>query len=91
MICNLFFSPTGGIRKIAEILGTAMHADKMIDFTPAAVKLDSLVLSQDDVCIISVPSFGGRIPFSTADKLKTLKANGAKSITLADRWHLLPV
>lgn len=83
MIYNLFFSPTGGTRKVAEILGTIMHVDKIIDFTPASVKLDSIALSPDDVCMISVPSFGGRIPFPAAEKLKTLKANGAKAVMVS--------
>lgn len=80
MIYNLFFSPTGGTKKVAEILGNAMHVEQNIDFTPAAVKLDSLQLTEKDICLISVPSFGGRIPFSATDKLKTLKADGAKAI-----------
>ena len=80
MFYNLFFSPTGGTRKVAEILGDAMHVDQTIDFTPASVKLDSLQLTENDICLISVPSFGGRIPFSATDKLKTLKADSAKAI-----------
>ncbi len=80
MFYNLFFSPTGGTRKVAEILGDAMHVEQTIDFTPASVKLDSLQLTENDICLISVPSFGGRIPFSATDKLKTLKADSAKAI-----------
>jgi ferredoxin len=80
MFYNLFFSPTGGTKKVAEILGDAMHIEQTIDFTPASVKLDSLQLTENDICLISVPSFGGRIPFSATDKLKTLKADSAKAI-----------
>ena len=80
MFYNLFFSPTGGTKKVAEILGDAMHVEQTIDFTPASVKLDSITPGASDICIISVPSFGGRIPFSATDKLKTFKASGAKAI-----------
>ena len=80
MFYNLFFSPTGGTKKVAEILGDAIHAEQTIDFTPASVKLDSITPGASDVCMITVPSFGGRIPFSATDKLKTFKASGAKAI-----------
>ena len=80
MFYNLFFSPTGGTRKVAEILGSAMLVDQTIDFTPASVKLDSITPGAEDVCLVTVPSFGGRIPFSATDKLKTLKASGTKAI-----------
>ena len=80
MFYNLFFSPTGGTRKVAEILGNAMHVDQTIDFTPASVKLNSITPGTEDICLVTIPSFGGRIPFSATDKLKTLKASGAKAI-----------
>lgn len=82
MIYNLFFSPTGGTRKVAEIIANELNVNNTIDFTPAAVKLDSLQLNKDDICLISVPSFGGRIPVSAAEKMKTLKGNGAKTILI---------
>lgn len=80
MIYNLFFSPTGGTRKVAEIIANELNVTNTIDFTPASVKLNSLQLNKDDICLISVPSFGGRIPFAAAEKMKTLKGNGAKTV-----------
>ena len=39
--------------------------------------------SEDDICLIAVPSYGGRIPSVTVDKFQKLQAKGTKVILVA--------
>jgi len=74
------FSPTGGTIKTAGILASAI-ADNWtaIDLLRAVPETD---LTEDDVCLIALPSFGGRIPITSAERLQSIRANGARAILL---------
>lgn len=75
---NMHFSPTGGTRKVAEILeNTLTGAYQEVDLCR---ELQPMQLTSQDVCLISVPSYGGRVPGIALDRLKTISANGAKAI-----------
>ena len=37
-------------------------------------------LTAEDVCLVSVPSYGGRVPGVALDRLAAIKANGAKAV-----------
>lgn len=75
---NIYFSPTGGTKKVAEILSCNL----LRDFTDINLCKDisSLSLSEDDVCIVSVPSYGGRVPAIAIERLQKIIGNGAKAI-----------
>ena len=72
------FSPTGGTKRTADILASAI-ADQWnhIDLLRPISKIS---LTADDICLIAVPSFGGRIPTTTAERLANIHANGARAI-----------
>ena len=72
------FSPTGGTERIAKILASAI-ADQWshIDLLRPITETD---LASDDICLIAVPSFGGRIPTTSAERLANIHANGARAI-----------
>ena len=56
---NITFSPTGGTKKVADILSKEIfnsHTD--IDLCIPEADINYPVLKNDDVCIIAVPSFG---------------------------------
>jgi len=72
------FSPTGGTAKTAEILASNI-ADSWIHMN-LLQSVPEITLSADDVCLVAVPSFGGRIPTLSADRLKRFTANGARAI-----------
>lgn len=77
---RITFSPTGGTAKTAEILASALadcwtHIDLL---TP----VPETNFTADDVCLIAVPSFGGRIPTTSAERLQNIRANGARAILL---------
>lgn len=74
------FSPTGGTRKTAEILASGI-ADNWIH-TDLLRPLPETDFTADDVCLIAVPSFGGRIPTTSAERLQKIRAGGARAILL---------
>lgn len=78
MNCDFYFSPTGGTKKVADILcGALCPGAKEIDLCH---DVEPMVLSAEDLCLVSVPSFGGRVPGIALERLKTVSANGAKAV-----------
>ena len=75
---NMHFSPTGGTRKVAQILESELRdAYQEIDLCR---DVQPMQLTSQDVCLISVPSYGGRVPGIALERLKNISANGAKAI-----------
>lgn len=75
---SIYFSPTGGTKKAADILVSHLSGEyQEIDLCH---DMDSLVLGEQDICMISVPSYGGRVPQIAIERLKKISANGARAI-----------
>ncbi len=72
------FSPTGGTERTAQILASAI-ADNWIH-TDLLRPIPETNRTAEDVCLIAVPSFGGRIPTTSAERLQKIHANGARAI-----------
>lgn len=72
------FSPTGGTERTAKILASAIAEQwNHIDLLRP---ISEISLTADDICLIAVPSFGGRIPTTSAQRLANIRANGARAI-----------
>lgn len=81
---EIYFSPTGGTKKVSNILSSVWNCEKVvIDFMKPNSSWSDIELKKDDVCMISLPSYGGRIPSITAEYLRELNGNGAKAILVA--------
>ena len=81
---EIYFSPTGGTKKVADIMIKAMKKDAQeIDMIKDSHKILQTEFSEDDICLIAVPSYGGRIPSVTADTFQRLQAKGTKAILVA--------
>lgn len=75
---SLSFSPTGGTRKVADILTKALGGDwQEVDLCKQPQPLE---LGAQDLCVVSVPSYGGRVPQIALQRLETVKANGARAV-----------
>ena len=75
---SVFFSPTGGTKKVADILVSSLRGEYCeIDLCK---DLEPVSFEPQDVCLISVPSYGGRVPGIAIERLKKLAANGATAI-----------
>ena len=68
---NIFFSPTGGTEKVADIVakGTKLDAEE-IDLIKDPDKLMKVKLEKKDLCLVAVPSYGGRIPSVVTDMFR---------------------
>lgn len=78
---NIVFSPTGGTQKVATLLTEALGGDvSRIDLTDSKQDFRTIQLTKDDVAVISVPSYGGRVPAVAAERLTTLNGQGARAV-----------
>lgn len=76
---SIYFSPTGGTKKVSDILSTHLFQGgyQEIDLCREP---EALVLNEEDVCIVSVPSYGGRVPAAAVERLKKISSVGAKAV-----------
>lgn len=75
---SIHFSPTGGTRKVADILAEGLQGEyQQIDLCH---EIDCIILNESDICLISVPSYGGRVPAVAVDRLRNIAGCGAKAI-----------
>lgn len=75
---EIFFSPTGSTQRISGILAEALcDSPSAIDIT---VSPKERAFNADDVCLIAMPSFGGRVPVTAAKRIARLEGNGARAI-----------
>ena len=83
-IYKIIFSPTGGTEKVANQFVQVFEQEiKTIDLTNSTTDFSQIELTKNDICVIAVPSFGGRVTKIAAVRLEKIKANGAKAILIA--------
>ncbi|MDE7331942.1 MAG: EFR1 family ferrodoxin [Lachnospiraceae bacterium] len=75
-ILQITFSPTGGTDKVAEIITKAWGAPvNKIDLSNAGTDYSSLNPEKEDIAIIAVPSYGGRVPSLAAQRISNIHGN----------------
>ena len=83
MFYMITFSPTGGTKRCANYLASAWtERKKQIDLINRADHFDEYEFTEEDICLVAVPSFSGRVPSVAAERLKLLRGNGAKAIAV---------
>lgn len=70
---SLFFSPTGGTKKILKAFCKDFEITQKIDISYNNFDA-SYSFSDNDCCFIGVPSFGGRVPKIALERLRLIKA-----------------
>lgn len=81
MIYEICFSPTGGTKKVLEMISENFEGEKKyIDLLNRNDNYSQYSFQQNDLCIIAVPSYGGRVPAIAIDRLKKINANDTKVI-----------
>lgn len=79
-VYSLYLSPTGGVKKVMDILTEGLSVDNQIDLSAADADYSAYNFSSGDVCLIGVPSFGGRVPSIVLERMKQMRANGAMAV-----------
>ncbi|MBO7328909.1 MAG: 4Fe-4S binding protein [Lentisphaeria bacterium] len=75
---NIYFSPTGGTKKVADILAGNLGGE--VCEVDICCDIEKMTLHAGDVCLVSVPSFAGRVPQIAVERIKKIFGNGAKAI-----------
>lgn len=71
----IYFSPTGGVKKVAEML-----CNDLVDFT---LNEKELAFKDDDICYIFAPVYYGRVPQVFIERLMKVNGNNAKAVVVA--------
>lgn len=78
---GICFSPTGGTKRVATILSQALADETVwVDLSARDTDFDRVALTREDVALIAVPSYSGRVPTVAAERLEALHGNGARAI-----------
>ncbi len=80
---NIVFSPTGGTKKVSDLFTKSFCSEStQIDLSDRNKDFSAFSFHEEDICIISVPSYGGRVPAIAVSRLQQIKGNGAKAILI---------
>lgn len=76
----IVFSPTGGTEKVGKMLLSSFDLGDIIDIGDK--NFTSYSCKEDEVYIVAIPAFSGRIPEVCKESLSKIKANSAKAVAL---------
>lgn len=79
-VYQIVFSPTGGTQKVADLLCSQWNTVNTIDLTDPAADFSAVTLQSEDIALVAVPSYGGRVPATATQRMKQIAGNGAKAI-----------
>jgi len=78
---QIVFSPTGGTKQVTDTITKAWEMPvNEIDLTSAETDHTSFCLKKDDIAIIAVPSYGGRVPPLAAQRISKIRGNQAQCV-----------
>lgn len=77
----IYFSATDNTKKIVNIIADELDRYEEIDLIKADTA-NTTEFQADDVCIIGVPSFGGRVPGIALQDMDKFKGNNTKTIII---------
>ena len=82
-VVELVFSPTGGTEKVSRAFCSALSQDvHTIDLTDMTMDFETVSMNADDLCVIAVPSYGGRVPAPAVERIARMNGNQAKAVLL---------
>ena len=80
-IYQITFSPTGGVRRVADLLCRAWNVvPEPIDLMK---HVGPLFFSEEDLCLIAVPVYGGRVPEAALKGIREMRGNGIPTVLVA--------
>ena len=79
-VVEIFFSPTGGTKKVTDILCEKLSENIQCADITVNDKACAVEIAKGDLCVIGVPSFGGRVPGIAAQRISEIRGNGAKAV-----------
>ena len=76
---SIYFSPTNSTKEIVNLVANEFGSYQEIDLSKKEDMVDQ-VFDADDICVIGVPSYGGRVPGIALERMNKFKGNHAKAI-----------
>ena len=83
MIYELVFSATGRTQKALDIISDVWKEEKTVLDLSLRELTGTYAFTKEDLCLLAVPVYGGRIPTPATANLKKLQGNGAKVALIA--------
>lgn len=81
-VYTMSFSPTGGTRRLLDILAGELGTPVEMDFSLPGKNYGMYRFEPGDVCFIGVPSFGGRVPKTALENLTKVRADRAAAVVV---------
>ena len=82
-VYSIYFSPTGGTQKVMTVLKNEFGKGiTEINLLSPENDYSAYHFHEEDVCLIGVPSYGGRVPGIVLERLSVMKANNAKAVAV---------
>ena len=82
-VYSMYFSPTGGTKKVMDLLAGQLGEYTVIDLCSREEDFGKFQFEKDDVCLIGVPSYGGRVPETALERIRRMKAGNAAAVLVA--------
>lgn len=79
-VWEIVFSPTGGTKKVADVLTQALSDNSQFIDLALASSPKAVAMESDDIAVLAVPSYGGRVPAVAVQRLAALHGNGAQAV-----------
>lgn len=77
--CAVYFSPTGSTEKIVKVIANEFGDYQEFDLSKRE-NHSARSFTQDDLCVIGVPSYGGRVPAVALERMNAFRGNNAKAV-----------
>ncbi|MDY4669179.1 MAG: EFR1 family ferrodoxin [Oliverpabstia sp.] len=78
-VYSIYFSPTNSTKKIVNLVANELGSYQEIDLSKREDIFDQS-FDKEDICIIGVPSYGGRVPSIALERMKNFRGNNAKAV-----------
>ena len=83
-VAAVYFSPTGNTKKSVEAMAAAINAEyETVDLTPSANRNVVRQFGPEDLVIIGMPVYAGRIPMVAAPRLDGIRGRQTPCILVA--------
>ena len=84
IIHQIIFSPTGGTQRVSEILCQGIGKESIVtDLCVKAADIQLPDIQEDDLAVIAMPVFAGRVPALAVERLRMVKPNSVKCVVVA--------
>lgn len=80
-VYEICFSPTGGTQKVAGFLAAQFSKEIIsVDLSDRNAAFQDVVLTDEDMAVIAVPSYGGRMPVPVSERVARIQGHGARAV-----------